>query len=265
MPRLADKIALVTGAARGIGLGIARAFVAEGATVWLTDIAEEAVHAAAAELGATAHAQMLDVRSEGTWQHVMRRILEAHGRLDVLVNNAGITGFEDGPLAQDPEHMALRTWRDVHATNLEGVFLGCKHGIRAMRPQGRGSIVNVSSRSGAVGIPRAAAYAASKAGVRHHTKSVALYCAEEGLEIRCNAILPAAILTPMWDALLGTGEEREERLRAFSADCPMRRFGKVEEVTGIAVHLACDESSYTTGAEFHVDGGTLAGSIPRVS
>jgi 3(or 17)beta-hydroxysteroid dehydrogenase len=97
--------------------------------------------------------------------------------------------------------------------------------------------------------------------VRHHSKTVALYCAEEGLQIRCNAILPAAILTPMWDAMLGTGPEREERMRAFSQDCPMRRFGRVDEVTGIAVHLASDESTYTTGAEFHVDGGTLAGSI----
>jgi NAD(P)-dependent dehydrogenase (short-subunit alcohol dehydrogenase family) len=190
MSRLQNKIALVTGAARGIGLGIAQAFVAEGATVYLTDLDEGAVQSAAAELGPAAHARLLDVRSEGLWTQVMAQLLEEHGRLDVLVNNAGITGFEDGPVAQDPENATLRAWRDVHATNLEGVFLGCKHGIRAMRPQGTGSILNISSRSGAVGIPRAAAYAASKAGVRHHSKTVALYCAEEGLQIRCNAILP---------------------------------------------------------------------------
>ena len=109
-------------------------------------------------------------------------------------------------------------------------------------------------------IPGAAAYASSKAALRNHTKSVALYCAEQGLPVRCNSIHPAAILTPMWEPILGTGPEREETMRAMVAETPLRRFGTPKEVADLAVFLACDESSYITGAEFHVDGGILAGS-----
>jgi NAD(P)-dependent dehydrogenase (short-subunit alcohol dehydrogenase family) len=152
----------------------------------------------------------------------------------------------------------------VLATNLDGVFLGCKHALRAMRaarPLGAGgSIVNVSSRSGLVGVPRAAAYAASKAAVRNHSKSVALYAAEEGLPVRCNSVHPAAVLTPMWDAMLGDGPGRAARMRELVRDTPLRRFGTPEEVAALCVYLASDESAYTTGAEFVLDGGLLAGS-----
>jgi 3(or 17)beta-hydroxysteroid dehydrogenase len=125
---------------------------------------------------------------------------------------------------------------------------------------GTGSIVNISSRSGLVGIPLAAAYAASKAAVRNHTKSVALYCAQQGLRIRCNSVHPAAILTPMWDAMLGEGQERAAREAALVRDTPLRRFGTPEEVAHAVVYLASDESAYTTGAELVLDGGLLAGS-----
>jgi NAD(P)-dependent dehydrogenase (short-subunit alcohol dehydrogenase family) len=203
----------------------------------------------------------LDVREEPHWQAVTTRILAERGALHVVVNNAGITGFEEGIVPHDPEHASLADWHQVHRTNLDGVFLGCKYAIQAMRRSGsRGSIINLSSRSGVVGIPGAAAYAASKAAVRNHTKTVALYCAEQGLNIRCNSIHPAAILTPMWDPVLGTGAEREAHLREFVSDCPLRRFGTPEEVAAVAVLLASDESSYMTGAELHVDGGILAGS-----
>lgn len=260
MGRLLGKIALVSGAARGIGLATARAFVTEGACVVLGDIRDVEGAAAAAALGPSAAYAHLDVREEGDWIAAVDGVLERHGRLDVLVNNAGITGLEGGAAAGDPEHLTLAHWREVMATNLEGVVLGCKHGIRAMRRAGRGSIINVSSRSGLVGVPGAAAYAASKAGVRNHTKSVALWCAQEALAVRCNSVHPAAILTPMWEPLLGTGPEREERMRALVADTPLRRFGTPEEVAALCVHLAADESAYTTGAEFSVDGGLLAGS-----
>ena len=134
-----------------------------------------------------------------------------------------------------------------------------------LRASGRtGSIINLGSRSGVVGIPGASAYAASKAAVRNHTKSVALYCAEQDLPIRCNVIQPAAILTPMWDPLLGTGPEREQRMNAVTHDCPLGRFGKPEEVAALAVYLAGDESAYTTGAEFTLDCGTLAGTAHRI-
>src|SRR5581483_543507 len=154
----------------------------------------------------------LDVREESNWISAIDSILKECGRLDVVVNNAGITGFEGGNAAHDPERTSLADWHAVLATNLDGTFLGCKHAIRAMRPRGEGSIINMSSRSGLVGMAGAAAYAASKAAVRNHTKTVALYCAEQGWKIRCNSIHPAAILTPMWDPILGLGGDREARM-----------------------------------------------------
>jgi NAD(P)-dependent dehydrogenase (short-subunit alcohol dehydrogenase family) len=259
MARLERKVALVSGSARGIGEAIARAFVAEGAHVLLSDIDNELGRRVASELGDLADYRELDVRLEADWQAAVDALIARFGRLDILVNNAGITGFEEGLAAHDPEHALLESWRAVHRTNLDGVFLGCKHAIRAMRAQGRGSIINISSRSGLVGIPGAAAYASSKAAVRNHTKTVALYCAEQGLEVRCNSIHPAAILTPMWEPLLGTGSEREQRMREFTKDVPLQRFGYPSEVAAVAVLLASDEATYITGSEITIDGGILAG------
>jgi 3(or 17)beta-hydroxysteroid dehydrogenase len=253
MTRLARKTAVVTGAARGIGEAIALAFGAEGAHVIVTDIDEEAGGETASRLGADF--EKLDVRSESDWE----RVLGGLAQLDVLVNNAGITGFESGMVAHDPEHASLEDWHAVHRTNLDGVFLGCKYAIRAMRAAGGGSIINISSRSGLVGVPAAAAYASSKAAVRNHTKTVALYCAEQGLNIRCNSIHPAAILTPMWEPMLGNGPEREDRMAAVVKGTPLQRFGEPPEVAAVAVLLASDEASYMTGAELTIDGGILAG------
>lgn len=262
MHRLDGKTALVTGAARGIGAAIATAFVENGAFVYLTDIDDAQGQAVAAGLGDQARYLHLDVREEPEWQAVLARVIEARAGLHVLVNNAGITGFEDGCFVHDPEHVALADWHAVHRTNLDGVFLGCKHAIQAMRRSASaGAIINISSRSGLVGIPGAAAYASSKAAVRNHTKTVALYCAEQGLPIRCNSIHPAAVLTPMWEPLLGTGPEREIRMREFVQDCPMRRFGRPEEVAAVAVLLASDEAAYMNGTELNLDGGILAGAV----
>ena len=257
---LHGKVALVSGAARGIGLAIAQAFVAEGAAVWLSDLDAGGVQAEAGQLGEAARFSGLDVREEDDWVRAIDTVVRHDGRLDVLVNNAGVTGFEAGEAVHDPEHASLDAWRAVHAVNLDGVFLGCKHAIRAMRPNGAGSIINISSRSGLVGIPGAAAYASSKAAVRNHTKSVALWCAAQRLAIRCNSIHPAAILTPMWEAMLGNGEDRAERMAAFVRDTPLRRFGTAAEVAAVAVLLASDEATYITGSEFNIDGGLLAGS-----
>jgi NAD(P)-dependent dehydrogenase (short-subunit alcohol dehydrogenase family) len=256
--RLRDKVALVTGAARGIGEGVVRAFAAEGATVWATDLDLAGCERLAGETGG--RAARLDVRDEAGWDGVIAALMARDGRLDILVNNAGITGFEEGAAAHDPEHASLADWRAVHATNLDGTFLGCRAAIRAMRPVGRGAIVNIASRSGMVGIPGAAAYASSKAAIRNHTKSVALWCAGQGLDIRCNVINPAAILTPMWEPFLGDGPERAARMAELVAECPQRRMGAVEEVAAVAVLLASDECRYMTGAEIVVDGGILAGS-----
>lgn len=252
--KLKNKTALVTGGARGIGEAIARCFAREGAQVIVADINSEAGKKTAAEIGGTF--VELDVSSEKDWA-----ALEVdHPSLDIVVNNAGITGFEDSTGPHDPEHATLKEWHRVHAVNLDGTFLGCRYAIRAMRAKGAGSIINISSRSGLVGIPGAAAYASSKAAIRNHTKSVALYSAQQGLGIRCNSIHPAAILTPMWEALIGNGPDREERMAAMVADTPLKRFGTVEEVAAIALLLASDEATYMTGSEVHLDGGLLAGS-----
>jgi NAD(P)-dependent dehydrogenase (short-subunit alcohol dehydrogenase family) len=258
--RLKGKVSLITGAAQGIGLAIAQEFVRQGAIVCLTDIQDEKGTRETARLVENATYRHLDVRGEDDWQIVTDQILEQYGRLDILINNAGITGFENGFIPHDPENVSLGDWHAVLATNLDGVLLGCKYAIKTMKQSKTGSIVNISSRSGIVGIPQAAAYAASKAAVRNHTKTVALYCAQMGWQIRCNSVHPAAIMTPMWDAMIGEGEGRTTRAEVLVKDTPLKRFGTSEEVAHLVVYLAGDESSYTTGAEFTIDGGILAGS-----
>ncbi len=254
MSRMNGAVCVVTGGARGIGHAICAAFIAEGARVLLTDIDADAGAAAARELGCEFRA--LDVRSEADWA-----ALEAHlPAADVVVNNAGITGFEEAMRPHDPENASLEDWRAVHAVNTDGTFLGCRYALRAMRAAGTGSIINISSRSGLVGIPGASAYAASKAAIRNHSKSVALYAAQQGWAVRCNSIHPAAIMTPMWEPMLGEGPEREANKAALVADTPLKRFGTAEEVASLAVYLASDDSAYMTGGELTVDGGLLAGS-----
>lgn len=265
MNRLSNKITVVTGAARGIGEAIARSFAEEGAVVYVTDIETEGGNQVAAAIGARATFRELDVRDESAWRSLSLDLIERHGGIDVLVNNAGITGFESGPVPHDPEHASLDAWRAVHATNLDGVFLGCKYALRAMRRKGTGSIINISSRSGLVGIPAAAAYASSKAAVRNHTKTVALYCAQQGMNVRCNSIHPAAILTPMWEPMLGEGPDRQRNMDAFVRDTPVKRFGTPGEVAAVAVLLASDECAYMTGSEITIDGGILAGSAATPS
>lgn len=254
MPKLDNKLALVTGGARGIGEGIARAFAGEGAHVIIADVDTDRGPRIATEIGGEFFE--LDVGSESGWEALAQK----YPAMDVVVNNAGITGFEDSPGPHDPEHASLAEWHKVHRVNLDGTFLGCRYALRAMRGKKAGSIINMSSRSGLVGIPGAAAYASSKAAIRNHTKSVALYCAQNGWNIRCNSIHPAAILTPMWEALIGNGPDREERMAAMVADTPMKRFGTVEEVAAVALLIASDDAAYMTGAELTLDGGLLAGS-----
>lgn len=257
--RIENKIALITGAARGIGQAIAELFYQEGARVIVSDILDDMGRGLAQKLGEKAEFLHLDVGNETEWVSAMHHIAEKYGRLDILVNNAGITGFLEGSGPWNAENADLETWNEVHRVNATGVMLGCKHAIGLMKTNG-GSIVNISSRSGLVGIPGAVAYAASKAAVRNHTKSVALYCAESGYPIRCNSVHPAAILTPMWDALLGEGEGRQKMIEEVESGIPMGRFGEPIDVAYGVLYLASDESKYVTGIELTIDGGILAGS-----
>lgn len=260
MNRLAGKVVLITGAAGGIGKAAVALCHGEGATVIVTDIQDAAGEAIARQFAERAAYHHLDVSQEADWQTVFQHIEQQYHRLDVLVNNAGISGFLQTKGPHTPEDLDLESWRQVHAVNSDGVALGCKYAIQLMKRYQAGSIVNISSRSGVVGIPQMAAYAASKAAVRNHTKSVALYCAEQGYNIRCNSIHPGAILTPMWDPMLGEGEQREQMIREIGSQVPLGRMGTPLDVAYAVVYLASDESAYVTGAELHIDGGILAGS-----
>ncbi len=260
MRRLENKIALITGAARGIGKAVAELFHKEGAYVILSDIKDEEGETAAFSLGNNCEYISLNVKNESEWISVSEYIMKKFERIDIIVNNAGITGFleTNGPF--DAEHVDIGSWNEVHKVNLDGVMLSCKYAIKLMKERKNGSIVNISSRSGLVGISGAVAYASSKAGVRNHTKSVALYCAEKNYNIRCNSIHPAAIMTPMWDAVLGEGEQREKNIKSVEFGIPMGHFGEPLDVAYAALYLASDESKYVTGIELTIDGGILAGS-----
>lgn len=265
MERLAKKIALITGAARGIGKATAELFHQEGATVILTDINDVDGKATAKQLDERSEYHHLDVSKEDDWKSVFHMLEEKYSRLDILVNNAGINGYEETKGPHDPEYFHLESWRSVHAVNSDGVALGCKYAIQIMKKRQYGSIVNISSRAGIVGIPLAAAYAASKAAVRNHTKTVALYCARNRYGIRCNSIHPGAILTKMWDCMLGEGERREGLIQKMCDQVPLGRMGIPLDVAYAALYLASDESGYITGIELNVDGGILAGSAASPS
>lgn len=257
--RLNNKVALITGSARGIGQATAALFHQEGAIVIVSDILDELGMQLTNQLGDKAEYLHLDVKDENNWKSVSEYIQQKYGHLDILVNNAGITGFLETQGPFDAENVDLHSWEEVHRVNTNGVMLGCKYAIGLMKNKG-GSIVNISSRSGMVGIPGAVAYAASKAAVRNHTKSVALFCAEKGYNIRCNSIHPAAIMTPMWDAMLGEGEQRQKIISDIESGIPLGHFGEPLDVAYGALYLASEESKYVTGIELTIDGGILAGS-----
>lgn len=258
--RVSGKVALITGASSGIGAATARLLVEEGARVIVSDICDAAGEPFAQTLGTQAHYRHLDVSQEAHWQGTMEWIAKTYGQLDILVNNAGVMGFSFAKEHQDPEHTTLETWHRVHAVNLDSVFLGCKYGIGLMKKQG-GSIVNISSRSGLVGIPTACAYASSKAAIRNHTKSVALYCAGQNYNIRCNSVHPATILTPLWNAMLGEdAQKRKEKICQITESIPLKCMGEPIDVAYMVLYLASDESKYVTGSEFVIDGGILCGS-----
>ena len=251
--RLNGKVALVTGGMSGIGRAISCLFAQNGANVIVVDIVKQNTNDSHDADALTAMEYlMLDVSSESSWVSILEYIQSKHGKLDILVNSAGITGIED---IQNPENMSLETWNHIYLTNLDSIFLGCKYAIRLMKNSDTGcSIVNLSSRSGMVGVPNLSAYASSKAAIINYTKSVAIYCAQNEYNIRCNSIIPASIDTPMWDHLRSNPSKFEK----YVSSLPLKRMGTDSEVAYAALYLASDESSYTTGSEITVDGGILS-------
>ncbi len=250
MGRLDGKVALITGAASGMGASMARIFAREGAKVAVCDLLEDEGRAVVAEVaasGGTARFLRLDVADEAQWEATVAAVLGEWGRLDVLVNNAGISGSATNDLYD------TALWDRIMAVNARGAFLGVKHGVAAMRRTGGGSIINISSISGVVGQERIhCAYNASKAAVRLLTKAVAVQEGPAG--IRVNSIHPG-LMPPMRTS----GATADPVFRAkMMQHVPMGRPGRVEEVAYAALFLASDESSYMTGTELHVDGGYLA-------
>jgi 3(or 17)beta-hydroxysteroid dehydrogenase len=257
MKRLADKVALVTGGASGLGKAIAQRLQDEGARVVITDVDRAAGAATAASTGLTFLEQ--DVCDERRWSEVVDEVTRRFGRLDILVNNAGILGPMD---KISPVDTPLALWRKIFAVNVEGVFLGCRVAIPAMTRSGGGSIVNISSIAGLRATPYATAYGASKAAVRQLTKSVAQHCAEKRLNIRCNSVHPGDVRTPLWDK----GAEEMARVRQVTieeiieegrTDSPLGEFTRPEDIAAAVAFLASDESRHMTGTKMIVDGGTV--------
>jgi NAD(P)-dependent dehydrogenase (short-subunit alcohol dehydrogenase family) len=257
LTQLTGKVALITGGASGIGEACAEVFVREGATVVITDLQADKGEAAARRFGATFIRH--DVTQEDQWIAVVDQITTAHGRLDIVINNAGMFA------AQTIEDCDLDLWNKVLGVNLTSVMLGCKHGIRAMKanPGGpTGSIVNVSSITGFIGLASAAAYTASKGGVRLLTKSVAVHCARAYKTIRCNSLHPGAIDTPMNQAAFDASGDPEGTRAFFNTVQPIGRMATASEMAECALFLASDRSSFVTGTELVADGGWLAASGP---
>jgi NAD(P)-dependent dehydrogenase (short-subunit alcohol dehydrogenase family) len=257
MRDLSAKAALVTGGASGLGRAIAQRLVTHGATVVITDLQQEIGRATAAECDVSFILQ--DVRDEARWPEVIEEVEQRHGSLDILVNNAGVAGPVD---AVSPEDTRLGDWKDIFAVNVEGVFLGCRAALPAMRRAGSGSIINLSSIAGLVATPDFTAYGASKAAVWHLTKSVAKHCTQAGLAIRCNSVHPGVVRTPLWEHVA----RESARLRSVSMatvleetreEIPMGEFTAAQDVAGAVAFLASDEARHITGSEVLVDGGYI--------
>lgn len=254
MGRVANKAALVTGGGLGLGKATALLLGREGAKVVVADIREAEGKTVADEINEAGGEAMFvrhDVASEAQWEAVIDASQRRFGRLDICVNNAGVV-FE-----ADAEHTTLEQWRWLMGVNLEGVFLGTKHAIMAMKDHG-GSIINLSSIAGIIAIPSAAAYCASKGGVRSFTKAAALHCAQSGYRIRVNSIHPGYIWTPMVESFLANQPDPAAARKAAAAAHPIGHMGEPDDVAYGVLYLASDESKFVTAAELVIDGGYTA-------
>lgn len=255
MGRVDDKIALVTGAAQGLGAAVARMLAREGARVALTDINVEGARSVAEDINrdrpGCAMAIEQDVCDETAWQDVLNQVRAEFGGLHILVNNAGI-----GAMANVVDE-TLENWRHVHAVDLDSVFLGCKYAVPLIAESGGGSIINMSSISGVIAGHNLAAYNSAKAAVRHLSKSVALHCARSGNGVRCNSVHPVFIDTPILDGM-AAGGDRASALQKLARQVPLGRVGQPDDVAYAVLYLASDESQFVTGTEIRVDGGISA-------
>ena len=254
MGRVQGKVCLVTGASLGLGAATARLLAREGARVAITDLREPEGRALADEIvnsGGEAIFVRHDVALEAEWREAIALAVKRFGRLDVLVNNAGVA------LAGGVEATSLDQWRWLMSINLDGVFLGTKHAVEAMKATG-GSIINLSSIEGLIGDPNLAAYNASKGGVRIFTKSVALDCAKRGYRIRVNSVHPGYIWTPMVEGYVGAHPDAEAARQALVALHPLGHIGEPDDIAYGVLYLASDESKFVTGSELVIDGGYTA-------
>jgi 3(or 17)beta-hydroxysteroid dehydrogenase len=247
MGRVAGKIVLITGAASGLGAADARTLAREGARVVLADVAQDGAEAVAREIGDRARAVALDVRDERAWVALMADIKAREGRLDVLVNNAGVVrpGTPEDVTAED-----LRLILDV---SVNGTIWGCKHAIPLMREGGGGSIINMASITAIQGHPRSVAYTAAKGAVDAYTRAVAVHCAQLGLGIRCNVLLPDRIDTPMVRGMMAATTGMNPALADHASSKPDNSLGTVEDVANLVLFLASDESRFISGQSFVID------------
>lgn len=256
--RVQGKVCMVTGAAMGLGESAARLLAREGGRVVLTDLVEDkgqAVVKSIVDAGGEAVFLKHDVTSEAQWASVVAAVLERFGRLDVMVNNAGVGA------RCAPDEQSLEDWRRTLSVNLDGVFLGTREAIRAMKrndPKG-GSIINLSSIEGLVGDPLLGAYNASKGGVTIYTRSVALWCAQQRTGIRVNSIHPGYIRTPLVESAVGGGDDGlDAGLAAIAALHPVGHIGEPDDIGYGVLYLASDESKFATGSALVIDGGYTA-------
>ena len=250
MGRVADKVVLVTGAGSGIGRATAKLLAAEGATVIVSDINRAGGLETVQQIGGKARFEEHDTAQEADWKRIIDGILAREGKLNGLVNNAGIAG----PFPATFETETVEQWQKILSINVQGVFLGCKYSVPALRQSGGGSIVNTSSLAALVGTPDLSAYGASKGAVRQFTKTVAMDCARKGYKVRCNSVHPGIIMTPMGEGILPNDKVREKVRKRI----PIGEFGAPEDIAYGILYLISDESRFVTGSELVIDGGMNA-------